>query len=276
MKDLEFNPNQFELLTTKIKEKKSEQKYLFQKVKEEDKAYCSVINEKQKDLNKKLNKLNNIKSQIKDIEKNINSIDKEIEAGEKNFILTEEKLKEKMFEEKNLLIDVMSKLTYAKQDYENAKKENQGVLELTKEKYNLSLKALKKVQNSLNLIKDEYIDKNSLYQKLIEINFVRSNYKKRKTYFSRETNNFKGRSKSSFKTFRSTGISNPSQFINNMSEKEKKLDLNSNEKEKKYKLKKKPNHDKYNSRSKINKKFIRMKSEGSALLFFPKHNNSNN
>ena len=207
MKDLEFNPNQFELLTTKIKEKKSEQKYLFQKVKEEDKAYCSVINEKQKDLNKKLNKLNNIKSQIKDIEKNINSIDKEIEAGEKNFILTEEKLKEKMFEEKNLLIDVMSKLTYAKQDYENAKKENQGVLELTKEKYNLSLKALKKVQNSLNLIKDEYIDKNSLYQKLIEINFVRSNYKKRKTYFSRETNNFKGRSKSSFKTFRSTGIS---------------------------------------------------------------------
>ena len=277
VKNLEFNPNQFEVLTTKIKEKKREQKFLFQKVKEEDKEYCSVINGKQKDLNKKLNKLNNIKIQIQNIEKNINNIDKEIEIEEKNFISTMAKLKEKIFEEKNLLIDTKTKLTYVKQDYENAKRENQDILAITKEKFNLSQKALKKIQNSLNLINNEYIDKEKLYQKLIEINFVRSNHKKRKTYLNKETSNFKERSGSSFKTFKSSIKMNLTRFLTNIiNEKEKKLDLSIIVKEKKNKMKNKFSHDKYGYKSKSNKKYIKKKADTSALLFFPKHNISNN
>ena len=118
VKDLEFNPEQFSLLTSKIKDKKKEQNFLYQKVKQEDKVYTSVLYEHQKEIDSNINILKNIKNQIKGLEKNINNIEKEIEINEKNFTSLEISLKDKIFEEKNNLNDIMAKKTYLDQDYD--------------------------------------------------------------------------------------------------------------------------------------------------------------
>ena len=279
VKELEFNPGQFEILTTKIKEKKNEQIYLFQKVKEEDNAYSSVINEKQKELDIKMNILYNMNSQIKALEKRINSIEREIDTEEKDFMVTESNLKDQIFEEKNKLNDVMSTYTYINQDYENIKKEINETYGLTKEKFNLSQKSLKKVQNSLTLIQKKLEEKKRIYQSLIDIKFIRNNYKKRKTYFHQNNNNnFYGRSRNtSFRTLRSKNNS-PNLLLNTKTlniEKEKKNNLFSSQKDsKKHKIKKKSN-EKDVIRNKSLKKFIRMKSDSSALLYFSSHKNNN-
>ena len=53
VKELEFNPNQFQDLTVKIKNKKKERDFLYKKVKEEDNIYSSVIEENQKGIIKR-------------------------------------------------------------------------------------------------------------------------------------------------------------------------------------------------------------------------------
>ena len=95
-----------------------------------------------------MNILYNMNSQIKALEKRINSIEREIDTEEKDFMVTESNLKDQIFEEKNKLNDVMSTYTYINQDYENIKKEINETYGLTKEKFNLSQKSLKKVKKS--------------------------------------------------------------------------------------------------------------------------------
>ena len=260
VKDLEFNPEQFGLLTSKIKEKKREQNFLFQKVKQEDKVYSSIMDGHQKEISIKINILNNIKNQIKILEKNIRSVEKEIESNEREFILTENELKDKLFEEKNILNDIMSGKTFAQQDYNNIKNENSHVLALTQEKYNLSFRALKKVQHSLNTIKDELLEKKNTFQELMKINIFRNSSKK-KTVLNAYENSVKNRSKSSFKTKRNSVNMTPilmKKALNNS--KETKIDVVSlNEENKKSKF-----------NAKINKNFLKMKSDNFASLYFSK------
>lgn len=272
VRDLEFNPEQFNLLTTKIKEKKREQSFLYQKVKQEDKIYTSVMEEHQKEIEKKVNILNNLNNQIKDLEKNIKSIEKETEMNEKEFLNTENYLKEKIFEEKNILNDVMSIKTYVEQDFENIKKENSHVLALTREKYNLSHKALKKVENSLNLIKAELSEKTKTYQNLMKINISRNN-KKRSTATgshnsTTNTNKTKGKNnyyKENNKNRNSLSVTPVLRKKGFNLEKFMRIDLGS--------IIEEPSKKK--SSKKINKNYKKMKSDGVALLYFSKKNENN-
>ena len=195
VKDLEFNPDQFRLLTKKIKERKREQNYLYQKVKQEDKVFTSVIEEHQKEINIKIKTLNNIKKQINNIENNIRGIEKEIDSKEKEFVASENNYKDKIFEEQNILSEIIANKTTLENEYENIKSENSQVLALTKEKYNLSYKALKKLENSLNRIKSELLEKKQIYQNLMKINIFR-NTNKMKTAMSLNTNSYANSSKS--------------------------------------------------------------------------------
>ena len=271
VKDLEFNPQQFSLLTTKIKEKKREQNYLFQKVKQEDKIYSSVIDGQQREIEEKQTILNDLKTQIKGLEKNIRSIEREIDSNERNFIQTENNLKDKIFEEKNSLNDEMAKKTYLEQDYENVKKETSHVLALTKEKYNLSQRALKKVENSLVIINGELVEKKNIFKNLMKIHFFRNNTKKRTSIHNVHSNNIKTRlrSKSTFKTLNSRPDINANLFVNKANLIDDKKVLESiGEKNKKKKIK---NIDKNNN--KINKnKIVKIKSDSMALLYFSKKN----
>ena len=259
VKDLEFNPEQFGLLTSKIKEKKREQNFLFQKVKKEDRVYSSIMGGHQKKINSKKIILNNIKNQIKILESNTRTIEKQIESNEKDFILSENELKDKIFEEKNMLNDALSGKTYAQQDYDNIKNENEHVLALTKEKYNLSLRSLKKIQHSLNTIKDELMEKKNIFQNLMKTNIFRNSSKKKSVLNSSE-NPVKTRSRSSFKTNRNNINMTPllkKKTLKNI--KENKIDISSlNEESKK---------SKFNN----NKKYLKMKSDNFASLYFSKN-----
>ena len=275
VKDLEFNPQQFSLLTSKIKERKREQNFLFQKVKQEDKMYTSVIDSHQREIDGKQNILNAIKTQIKGLEKNISSIEKEIEVDEKNFISSESNLKDKILEEKNLLTEEMTKKKNFEQDYENVKKETDHVLALTKEKYNLSLRSLKKVENSLNIISGELEEKKNFLQSLMKINMSRNNIKKRTSILPLNANSrVKNRSKSIFK-----GIKNGSSIsITPLLSKKNILVDDKNNLEaidEKNKKKKTKNSDKNNNNNRINKnKIKRIKSDSMALLYFSKKKGS--
>ena len=154
----------------------------------------------------------------------------------------------------------MSGKTFAQQDYNNIKNENNHVLVLTQEKYNLSFRALKKVQHSLNTIKDELLEKKKTFQELMKINIFRNSNKK-KTVLNVYENPVKNRSKSSFKTKRNSINITPilmKKTLNN--EKEAKIDIISlNEENKK---------SKFNAKS--NKKYLKMKSDNFASLYFTK------
>ena len=280
VKDLEFNPEQFGLLTTKIKDKKREQNYLYQKVKQEDKIYTSVLDEHNKEIGVNVKILNNIKNQIKDIEKKIHSIEKEIEINEKDFVTSENCLKDKIFEEKNNLNEIMSQKTYVQKDYDNIKSEISHVFDLTQEKYNLSLRALKKVENSLSIIKDELMEKKNNSQNIMKINIGRNSFKK-KTSFNIYASVSKGRSRSSFKTLRNSNSANVTPYLASKkfpNGKENKSDLVSiDEKNKKKKRKNSvSNNDNNNNKNnnKINKKYLKMKSDNIALLYFSKKKNN--
>ena len=271
VKDLEFNPQQFSLLTSKIKERKKEQNFLFQKVKQEDKMYTSVIDSHQREIDGKQNILNALKTKIKGLEKNISSIEKEIEVEEKNFIFSENNLKDKIFEEKNLLTEETTKKKNLEQDYENVKKETSHVLALTKEKYNLSLRSLKKVENSLNIISGELEEKKNFLQNLMKIYISRNNIKKRTSIIPMNSNSrVKNRSKSIFKGLKSGSSISMTPLL---SKKNILVDDKNNleaidEKNKKNKTK---NSDK-NNNNRINKnKIKRIKSDSIALLYFSKN-----
>ena len=263
VRDLGFNPDQFDLLTTKIKEKKKEQNHLYQKVRDEDKMFSSILDVHLKNIDNKNNYLDNLNNQIKDLENNIHRIDKEIDTNEKNFLDREHKLKETIFDEKSLLNEVLSKHTYAEHDYDTITTESNHVLAMTQEKYNLSIKSLKKAQTSLSLIKNEFLKKNNIYQKLVNES-PKYNLKKTKTIIN-NTNSSKNKSKSSLKSNRNSMIMRGSIFFRKKLTREK--DVNDFRK-KKIKNKKSLNIN-YSK-----KKLIKMKSDSVALLYFSKKNDS--
>ena len=270
VRDLEFNPDQFSLLTKKIKERKKEQNFLYQKVKQEDKVYTSVIDGHQKEIDAKVKLLNGIKKQINNLENNIRCVEKEIDRNEKEFVSTENHLKDKIFEEKNLLSDAQTIKISNENEYENIKNENSHVLALTKEKYNLSYRSLKKVENSLHIIKEELLEKKQIFQNLMKINLFRNSNKK-KTAISANTNtnnskSSKSRSRSTFRVNRNSVSVSSTPFPGKKSlgiEKDNKTYLASiNEENKRKKTKK------------VNKNFMRMKSDSMALLYFSRKKKS--
>ena len=266
VRNLEFNPEQFTLSTSRIKEKKKEQNILYQKVKEEDKTYTSVKDNHKREIDKKMNILNNIKNQIKEIETRIRNKDKEIEINEKEFILSENELSDKIYEEKNILNDVMSRKTYAEKDLEHIKNENSHVLALTQEKYNLSLRALKKVENSLNIINDELLEKKQKFQNLMQINLFRSSNKK-KTTFRQHAKIIRNRSRSTYKTNRDSNSIFSSKFLTKKlinSGKDNKINLSSINEEKKV----------IKNNNKGNKNILKKKKNSAGSIFFTKNEES--
>jgi hypothetical protein len=182
VKDLEFHPDEFGTLTSKIKEKKREQNFLYQKVKEEDKIYSLKKDENNYYLDIKSNKIINLKSQIKILEKNIHDIEKEIMINEKEFTQKENDLKGKIWEMKEQLNETLNKQNFAQIDYDNVYNEISHVLALTQEKYNLSMKSLNKLEASLNQIKDDFTEKTKTLIGLKSVKIMPNNLRGRKTF----------------------------------------------------------------------------------------------
>lgn len=266
VKDLEFNPEDFGLLTTKIKQKKREQNYLYQKVKDEDKMYSLKKDENQNKLKVKANEITIIKEKIKSIEKDIRSLEKQIELNEREYVLTENSLKDKIFEEKSLLNENINLQKDAKIDYDNAYNEISQVLAMTQEKYNLSLRSLKKMENSLSLIKSEFEEKKKMYNDIMGINIHSNNVKKRKTYIYNARSSFiKSRNSYSLNV---TPLRHIKKNLFNIKGKNELYSIDEENKKNKQKVK----HLSKNTNKKSIKKYLSMKSNSVASLFFPYKN----
>ena len=265
VRELVFNPKQFNSLTTKIKEKKIEQNNLYQKVKKDDKIYSSKMSKNQKKVNIKINDLNILKNQIKVLDDKINEIETEINLNQDKFILEEHKLNNRIYEEKNKLNSIMSEYTFAENDYDNVKQETSNVLSVTKEKHKLSIKTLKRVENSLVLIKNELISKNKEYQKLMSLTYISKNLNRRKSLIDGKKNSNTMNRKSSISRRKSAFFSF-SPFLSN-----KKLkDEISNYNNKRIKKHKNISIDDDNK----NKKMMKMRSDSKALMHFSEKKDS--
>ena len=138
VKELEFNPNQFQILTTKIKDRKVERDFLYKKVKEEDNIYSSIMQEQQKDINIKMSESTNIHNRVKQLEEKIHNLERLMAQDDKVFREQEYKLKQRISREKNYLSEALSSKTIVQNEYIAIEMEHDHILSLTQEKYNIS------------------------------------------------------------------------------------------------------------------------------------------
>ena len=195
VKQLEFNPNQFQILATKIKNKKIERDFLFKKVKEENIIYSSVMKEQQKDIDIKLSESTMKDEQVKQLEQRIHGLDEMLAQEEAIFKEQENELKEKISIENDYLIDALSDKTMANNDFISVKMENENILSMTQEKFNLSERALKKISDSLISLNENLIKRNDDLEKLLAIRITK-NFKKRTTSYKKSSIFSRSKSKS--------------------------------------------------------------------------------
>ena len=195
VKQLEFNPNQFQILANKIKNRKIERDFLFKKVKEENIIYSSAMKEQQKDINIKLSESTTKTEQLKLLEQRIQEIDEILVQEDAIFKKKEKEFKEKISIESDYLFDALSDKTLSNKDYISAKMENENILSMTQEKYYLSERALNKVSNSLSSLNKNLSEKTEELEKLLSIKLTK-NYRKRTTSFKRNSIFSRSKSKS--------------------------------------------------------------------------------
>ena len=246
VKDLEFNPGQFQDLTVQIKSKKIERDSLYKKVKEEDNIYSSVIQENQKGIDNKISELNNLSLKMEELENNINDLDNLIIQENKAFFVEENKIKDAIHHEEKYLKDAMSKKEIMEKEYKTIELENENIYNLTKEKFNLSERAIMNVSTTLKTLNNSFNKREDEFQKLMTMKISR-NFNKRATYV-KKSNIFQKSKNSSFfsNTIKSTRSSMRFSVFNNRNELSKEsllLDLKKNgaikEEEKNEKIKKK-------------------------------------
>ena len=174
VKQLEFNPNQFEFLTLKIKNKKIDRDVLYKKVKEEDNIYSSAIQEQQKAVDIKMSESNIITVKIKQLLGKIYDLEKLITTEDKNYKEQEAKKKEKISREENYLSDVLKDKAILEKEYKVVKLENENIYNLTNEKYKLSEMSVQRLLYSLQLLINNLNQKGEEFHKLMAIKFSRN------------------------------------------------------------------------------------------------------
>jgi hypothetical protein len=143
IKDLEFQPELFTILSKKILEKKSLQNFLYKKVRKDEKTFNLLINIEKRKIEKEKVKLNELLIEKKNIEMEIINILKKIEYYERERRKKEEEIKEKIEIEKNSLNEiygenrkVMAEYNFVKDDLTNDFEKVQRNSIISREKFN--------------------------------------------------------------------------------------------------------------------------------------------
>ena len=292
VKELEFNPNQFQDLTVQIKNKKIERDFLYKKVKEEDNIYSSVIEENQKGIDIKISEFNNLVLKIKELEDKIKNVDNLRIQENKNYETKEYKLRERIYQEEIYLKDAISEKTMMEKEYKTVELENKNIYNLTKEKLNLSERAIMNVATTLKSLSNTYYKREDEFQKLITMKISR-NFNKRsasvkKTYVNQKSKNSSffsnagktTRSSLRFSVVNRNELSKESLLNNLMKNEEIKEEEEKNEKIKKRKSKVKRktnlgnvgiNQNNKNIENNISKHFYKTGS-ANQILYFEKNN----
>ena len=167
IKDLEFQPELFTILSEKILEKKNLQNFLYKKVKEDDKNFCTIISKENKKIEKEIKKLDEIKIEIKNYENEIKERKNEMEKNDKQRKLEENIIKDNIEKEKKLLNEIIQINKELKTEYNLTKNELELVLKKTEKNYELSKEKYEFAKNNYEYKNRKYIDKFSYYQDLI-------------------------------------------------------------------------------------------------------------
>ena len=167
IKDLEFQPEQFSILSKKILEKKNLQNYLYKKVQEDDKKFCSSLNIQNKKIEKELVHLQELIKNKKDMEKKILEINRGIDINNWERRKKEENIKEKIEKEENILKEINEENNKLLLDYNLNKDELMAVLDKTQKEFELSKDKIHFAKLYYDNKDKEYIQKFSYYQDLI-------------------------------------------------------------------------------------------------------------
>ena len=172
IRDLEFDPQDFQKLIKLIKTKKSQQIALAKKVKEDNKNYVRLLSKEQRLVNQKYEYLKKIKDEIKNIDKEINKTEKDIKEDEENLVINEKNIKKRIGEENHTLGEIDIKNIKLKTEYDLVKNEYDDIINETKIRYKATEDSVLDKQNNLKDIHEHFDKLNKLYEKMNNPEFL--------------------------------------------------------------------------------------------------------
>ena len=172
IKDLEFQPEQFSILSKKILEKKNLQNFLYKKVQQDNKNFCLLLNEENKKLEKEKKKLNELIKEKKEYEKKIFEINRSMDNNDNERRIKEEEIKDKIEEESKNLKEINKENKIILKEYSMDKNELLETFSRTEKKHKLSQDKYFYAKIYYDTKDKEYIEKFSYYQDLINPNLL--------------------------------------------------------------------------------------------------------
>ena len=172
IRDLEFDPQDFQKLIKLIKTKKSQQIALAKRVKEDNKNYVRLLSKEQRLVNQKYEYLKKIKDEIKNIDKEINQTEKYIREDEENLVINEKNLKKRMAEENHILGEIDIKIIKLRTEYDLVKNEFDDIINDTNRRYKAIEDSVLDKQNNLKDIHENFNKLNKLYEKMNNPEFL--------------------------------------------------------------------------------------------------------
>ena len=176
IRDLEFNPKEFKILTRKIKNKKEQENLISKKIKSEQKYYAGLLNKEYKLVNKKKLELKEVEEKLKKMDKKISNSSVNMKLVEENLLINENKIKNQIKKENQEKGEVDILNIKAKADYELVKKEMEDIINKTRIKYGESQDKILDAQKSLSKLNLHLKKMNKLLEnlnnphKLVKIN----------------------------------------------------------------------------------------------------------
>jgi len=176
IRDLEFNPKEFKILTRKIKNKKEQENLISKKIKSEQKYYAELLNKEYKLVNKKKLELKEVEEKLKKMDKKISNSSVNMKLVEENLLINENKIKNQIKKENHEKGEVDILNVKAKADYELVKKEMEDIINKTRIKYGESQDKILDAQKSLSKLNLHLKKMNKLLEnlnnphKLVKIN----------------------------------------------------------------------------------------------------------
>ena len=166
IKNLQFNPELFQFYTQNIKTKKSQQKILYKKVRQDDKYFTKLLNTDNRKINLKVQEMENIEKEISNTQEKIKEIKDNLDNLQKKIYKHEEKMNEKIDEEKKKIKKYNDQNALLKAEYNAIKNDLEIVVKETEEKLKKSEEKLNLATISLETMNKEIKRKNELYDKL--------------------------------------------------------------------------------------------------------------
>ena len=172
IKNLQFNPELFKFYTQNIQNKKYQQAILYKKVRKDDKYFTKLKNKDSHKIDKKIQEMENIQKEIVKTQGEIKEIKEILDKLQMDIFLHEEKMNDKIEEEKKKYKIIKDKNDLLLAEYNATKKDLEDVFRETEEKFKKTHNSLEMAKISVQSTKKEIKKKNELLKKLNDPNMI--------------------------------------------------------------------------------------------------------